>query len=412
MRIIIIGAGIIGLTTAYYLRKEGHEVTIIEKNDGSDNCSFGNAGYISPSHFIPLASPGIVAQGLKWMLSSTSPFYIQPRLSTSLIKWGLKFYGNANEKTVARNAPHLNNILQLSRQLTVDLNNELNNGFQLQTKGCFMLYKTEATGHHEAELAHEANKYGMDAQIMSRQEIQHMEPEVGVDALGGVYFPIDCHLHPVHMMQSLIKALLASGVKIWYDHEVVDFEMDNRKVKSVITDKLQSPCDHVIVAVGSWLELLSDKLGIRLLLQPGKGYSVTYDDRTTNLMHPSILVDARVAMTPLGTSLRVGGTMELTGINSNINMKRVIPIIDAANSYYPDIKLSHPQPDKVWTGLRPCSPDGLPYIGNSPHQDNVTIAGGHAMLGISLAAATGHLVKQIVQKEKTEIPVEAFRIGR
>lgn len=412
MHITIIGAGIIGMTSAYYLRKEGHEVTIIEKNDGADNCSFGNAGYISPSHFIPLASPGIVAQGLKWMLNSSSPFYIQPRLNTSLIKWGLKFYGNANEKTVARNAPHLNNMLQLSRQLTIDLNSALNNGFDLKTKGCFMLYKTEETGHHEAELAHEAKKYGMDAPIMSQQEIQKMEPDVRVDVLGGVYFPIDCHLHPVNMMQALKKALQDSGVKILYNHEMLDFEIQDNKINAVITDKQKISCDHIVIAVGSWLEILTDKLGIHLLLQPGKGYSVTYNDLTKNLAHPSILVDARVAMTPLGTSLRVGGTMELSGINSRINMKRVFPIVDAANSYYPDIKLAEPKPDKVWTGLRPCSPDGLPYIGNSRHHDNVTIAGGHAMLGISLAAATGVLVKQIVQKEKTEIPVEAFRVDR
>jgi len=412
MHITIIGAGIIGMTSAYYLRKEGHEVTIIEKSDGADNCSFGNAGYISPSHFIPLASPGIVAQGLKWMLNSSSPFYIQPRLNTSLIKWGLKFYGNANEKTVARNAPHLNNMLQLSRQLTIDLNSALNNGFDLKTKGCFMLYKTEETGHHEAELALEAKKYGMDAPIMSQQEIQKMEPDVQVDVLGGVYFPIDCHLHPLHMMASITQWLTYAGVKILYQHEVKDFEVQTGQVKAVITDKGKITCDHTVIAVGSWLEILTDKLGIHLLLQPGKGYSVTYNDLTKNLAHPSILVDARVAMTPLDTSLRVGGTMELSGINSRINMKRVLPIVDAANSYYPDIKLSEPQPDKVWTGLRPCSPDGLPYIGSSPHHQNVTIAGGHAMLGISLAAATGLLVKQIVQKEKTEISVAAFRVDR
>ena len=412
MHITIIGAGVIGMTTAYYLTKAGHEVTIIEKSDGTNNCSFGNAGYISPSHFIPLASPGIVAQGLKWMLSSSSPFYIKPRLNTSLIKWGLKFYSNANEKTVAKNAPHLNSILQLSRKLTIDLNDDLNNGFSLETKGCFMLYKTEETGHHEAELAREAKKYSMDAPVMSQSEIQKMEPNVRVDVLGGVYFPIDGHLHPLHMMASITQWLTYAGVKILYQQEVQDFEVHSGQVKAVITDKGKIPCDHLVVAVGSWLEILSAKLGINLLLQPGKGYSVTFNNRPNNLAHPSILVDARVAMTPFGNALRVGGTMELTGINDDINMKRVKPIVDAANDYYPDLHLPEAQVEKVWTGLRPCSPDGLPYIGNSPHHQNVTIAGGHAMLGISLAAATGLLVKQIVHKEKTEISIDAFRVDR
>lgn len=412
MHITIIGAGIIGLTSAYYLSKAGHEVTIIEKNDGVDNCSFGNAGYISPSHFIPLASPGIVAQGLKWMLSSTSPFYIKPRLDTSLVRWGLKFYAKANENTVAQNAPHLNNILQLSRNLMIDLDQELNHSFQLETKGCLMLYKTEKTGRHEAELAHEALKYGMEATVLSQAEVQAMESEVEVNVLGGVYFPIDCHLHPVKMMQTMKTVLSEMGVKILYQQEVRDFEFSNQSVVSVITNKEKVKTDHLVVAAGSWLEILSEKLGISLLLQPGKGYSVTYAERKNNLKHPSILVDDRVAMTPLGTELRVGGTMELGGINHEINMNRVRPIINASNDYYPDLQLDIPTKEKVWSGLRPCSPDGLPYIGNSSIHQNVTVAGGHAMIGISLAAGTGLLVKQLVHKEKTEIPLDAFRLGR
>jgi len=412
MQITIIGAGVIGLTTSYYLRKEGHEVTIIDRGNGTNNCSFGNAGYISPSHFIPLASPGIVAQGLKWMLSSTSPFYIKPRLNSSLVKWGLKFYANANEKTVARNAPHLNNILQLSRNLMVDLDRELNHGFQLETRGCLMLYKNEKTCHHEAELAREAKKYGMDAPVLSREEVQAMESEVEVDVLGGVYFPVDCHLHPVRMMETLHKKVSDMGVKILYKHDVQNFEFKNQKVTAVITDKGRYLTDHLVVAAGSWLEVISKKLGINLLLQPGKGYSVTYSSRQKNLKHPAILVDDRVAMTPMGSELRVGGTMELCGINDDINMTRVKPIITAANNYFPDIRLDMPQVEKVWSGLRPCSPDGLPYIGNSPHHQNVTIAGGHAMVGISLAAGTGLLVKQMIQKEKTEIAVDAFRVER
>ena len=412
MQITIIGAGVIGLTTAYYLRKEGHEVTILDRGNGTDNCSFGNAGYISPSHFIPLASPGIVAQGMRWMLSASSPFYIKPRLNTSLIKWGLKFYASANEKTVTKNAPHLNNILQLSRNLMIDLDRELNHGFQLETKGCLMLYKSAITGHHEAELAHEAKKYGMDAPILSASEVQAMEPEVEVDVLGGVYFPFDCHLHPLRMMETLHHLVVDMGVRILFGQEVVDFETKDQKVTAVITDKEKIKTDHLVVAAGSWLEVVTHKLGVNLLLQPGKGYSVTYGKRQNNLKHPAILVDARVAMTPMGSELRVGGTMELSGINQHINITRVKPIIDAANNYYPDIHIEVPAVEKVWSGLRPCSPDGLPYIGNSPSHDNVTIAGGHAMLGISLAAATGLLVKQIIQKEKTEIPTEAFRVGR
>jgi D-amino-acid dehydrogenase len=412
MKISIIGAGVIGLTCAYYLQKEGHEVTIFDQGDGLNNCSFGNAGYISPSHFIPLASPGIVAQGLKWMLDSKSPFYIKPRMNYSLMKWGLKFYKNANESTVEKNAPHLSNILQLSRQLTIDLNENLQNGFQLETKGCLMLYQKKETERHETTLALEAKKFGIEAPVLSKNEVQAMEPHLRINVLGGVYFPIDCHLHPGKMMTTLKNHLFSSGVKTMLNHKVKNFEISNNRLTKLITDQGDYATDHLVIAAGSWLEILTHKLGIDVLLQPGKGYSTTYQNITNNLIHPSILVDDRVALTPLGNELRIGGTMELGGINHTINMKRVYPMIAAANQYYPSLNLASPSINHVWSGLRPCSPDGLPYIGKSPHHTNVTIAGGHAMLGISLAAATGSLVKQMIHQEKTSIPIESFRINR
>lgn len=412
MKVVIIGAGVIGLSCAYYLQNAGCEVIVLEQNDGNNNCSFGNAGYISPSHFIPLASPGIVAQGLKWMLNSTSPFYIKPRLNYDLLRWSYHFYKNANETIAHKNAVDLNNILQLSRQLTMDLSIALNQSFQLETKGCLMLYQREKTAKHEADLAVEAQRFNLDTQILSKKEVQLMESNVQVNVLGGVYYPIDCHLHPGKLMNSLKTHLLHQGVTIINHEEVKDFEVIHQKVHSVITNNQIFYPDHIVVASGSWLDVLSKKLGIDILLQAGKGYSTTYENLVKNLLYPAILVDDRVALTPFSNALRVGGTMELSGINHTIDMKRIFPMIQATNRYYPDLNLEAPQKEKVWSGLRPCSPDGLPYIGNSTHLQNVTIVGGHAMLGISLAAASGHLVKQLIFKEKPCISMEAFRINR
>ena len=412
MKICIAGGGIIGLSCAYYLQKAGHDVTIIEKGSGDNNCSFGNAGYISPSHFIPLASPGIVAQGLRWMLSSTSPFYIQPRLSTDLLRWGWKFYRSASEKTVQKNAPHLNNILQLSRTLMIDMDKELGGGFDLKQDGCFMLCRTETSFKHEIEVSNEAGKMGIDAPVMSKAEVQDMEPEVELNISGGVFFPIDCHVHPVHMMERLYSHLRMAGVKILHNQTVKAFEKENKTVHAVITDKERIQCDECVIAPGSWLPQVLSLLGIDILLQPGKGYSTTYRNVPRNLRHPAILVDDRAAMTPLDRDLRVGGTMELSGLNNTIRMNRVQPIIKAANTYYTNLNLDVPAPEAVWSGLRPVSPDGLPYIGKHSSYDNITIAGGHAMLGVSLAAATGQLIKQIIQHEKPEIPIEAFRVER
>jgi len=412
MKAVIVGSGVIGLTTAWYLLEEGWEVDIIEQSSGQDNCSFGNAGYISPSHFIPLASPGIVAQGLKWMLSASSPFYIRPRASLSLLRWGLAFYRSANHKTVAANAPHLYNILKLSRELIVDLNQQLNHGFSLQEKGCLMLFQQAETGHHEAQLAREANRLGMEAHVLSSAEVQAMEPNTEVNALGGVYFPSDCHLHPIHMMKALKEHVKKRGGRIHYNQAFEKVAQKGETCVQVIAGQQTFTADHFILASGAWLQGLAGKLGISLLLQPGKGYSVTYQKPKAGILHPAILIDDRVAMTPFEDALRVGGTMELGGINHTVHMNRVIPIIKAANTYFPGLELPEPNVSDVWSGLRPCSPDGLPYIGKSPHHDNVWVAGGHAMIGISLAAATGKLISQMMGGKKTEIPVEAFRINR
>src|SRR6185503_14340662 len=153
MKVTIIGGGVVGLCCAYYLNNEGYKVTVIDRNDITDGCSFGNMGYISPSHFIPLASPGIVSQGLKWMLSSSSPFYIKPRLNRDLLGWGIHFWKNASAKKVTENVPHLYALLHLSRGLMNELKNDLPESFEMIEKGCWMLYKNEKTGDHEKKLA-------------------------------------------------------------------------------------------------------------------------------------------------------------------------------------------------------------------------------------------------------------------
>jgi D-amino-acid dehydrogenase len=411
-KVIVAGGGVIGLCTAYYLNKAGHEVILIDKGDLKQGTSFGNAGYISPSHFIPLASPGIVAKGLQWMLSSSSPFYIKPRLNMDLIRWALTFWKRSGKATMERNIPHLNNILHLSRELTSEIRNDLGNQFRMEEKGCFMLYKTALTEKHEIELAKEAAALNIETQVFSAKEVQAMEPEVEVNVRGGVLYPIDAHLHPGDLMQTIHDHLQQSGVKFQLETTITGFEKQGRKVTKVLTDKGDFSGDEIILATGSWLPATSRDLGIDLLLQAGKGYSMTFEAVEKNLHYPAILVDDRVAMTPMGADLRMGGTMEISGIGSPMLMKRVQAIFKAAKNYYPDLPVAFPAQDKIWHGLRPLSPDGLPYIGRHSTYDNIVMAGGHAMLGLSLAAATGKLVEEIVGGIETSIDISAFNVER
>jgi D-amino-acid dehydrogenase len=210
MRVTIIGGGVVGLCCAYYLNKEGYEVIVIDRNDITDGCSFGNMGYISPSHFIPLASPGIVRQGLKWMLNARSPFYVQPRLNLDLFA-GDEFWKNSNAQKVKENIPHLNNLLQLSRELMNDLKKEFNDSFTMIEKGCWTLYKSEKMGDHEKHLTEQATNLGLKTQTYTAAQVQDLEPEVEVDAAGGVLWLDDCHLDSAKLMRALHLYLQTAG---------------------------------------------------------------------------------------------------------------------------------------------------------------------------------------------------------
>ncbi|HYC40068.1 MAG TPA: FAD-dependent oxidoreductase [Chitinophagaceae bacterium] len=408
MDVTIIGGGVIGLCCSYYLRKEGFEVTVIERGDLSDGCSFGNMGYVSPSHFIPLASPGIVSQGLRWMLSSRSPFYIRPRFNRELIDWGLRFWKNANSRTVARNVPHLYQLLRLSRELMNELKDALPGSFTMIEKGCWMLYRDPKTGEHEKKLADQAEKLGLRTLICDAQTVQEYEPDVRVHVAGGVLYLDDCHVDSAQFMRTIYSWLRDNGVRFWLNTGVHSFSTENGGIRAIQTDKGEIPVQLLVLANGSWMGKTAKLAGIRLPLQPGKGYSVVYDGLERNTKYPSILVERRTATTPIGKWLRIGGTMELSGHDNRILPRRVRAIYDAVKEYYPDLDIQPPDPAKAWFGYRPVTPDGMPCIGKTGRYSNLYFAGGHAMLGLSAAAATGKLLGELIGEKETSIPVSAF----
>lgn len=407
-QIAIIGGGIIGLSTAYYLHKAGHQVTIFDQGDLRDNCSSGNAGMIVPSHIIPLAAPGMISKGIRWMFDSQSPFYVKPRLNGSLLKWGYQFYKHANEKHVGHAIPALKELSLLSKAMYQQMVRDNPFDFSYQERGLLMLYQTKETEKEEVETAHIANKNGIEAHILSPAEVQKLEPAVTVTARGGVYFPGDAHLIPQQLVQNLINYLQQHGVTIHTHTPVTDFIAAGKSISLISTPKEHLSYDEYILATGAWSGIFGAKLGVNLPLQGGKGYSFTVENVAKNIRIPSILLEGRVAVTPMGTSLRFGGTMEINGIDRSINLNRVKGIVNTIPAYYPEMNVPMPKESDIWRGLRPCSPDGLPYIGRSTRYDNLIIATGHSMMGLSLAPATGKLVTELVNHEKTSMQLGAF----
>ncbi len=408
----IIGGGIIGLSSAYYLNKSGHKVTIIDQGDLKEGCSLGNAGMIVPSHFIPMATPGMISKGIRWMFSSTSPFYVRPRLNGDLIKWSYQFYKHSTKEHVERTIPALKEISLLSKAMYQQLAKELPFDFGYNERGLMMLYQNAETEKEEIETTHLANKIGIEAHVLSPEEVQKLEPDVKVNVRGGVYFPGDAHVTPQLLVAQLISYLKEKGVEFKVNTQVTDFVIESNSIKEVKTDKGDMSFDEVIIATGSWSGLLSGKLNLSIPMQAGKGYSFTLQDVEKNIRIPSIFLEARVAVTPMGNTLRFGGTMEITGLDHAINMNRVKGIVDSIPKYYPDMKVLMPEKEKVWHGLRPCSPDGLPYIGRSKSLKNLVFATGHSMMGLSLGPGTGKLVSEIINQEKTSIEISAFEPER
>lgn len=410
--VAIVGGGIVGLFCAYYLNRSGHRVTVFDKGNLDDNCSIGNAGMIVPSHIIPLAAPGMIEKGIRWMFNSKSPFYVKPRLDGSLIKWGLKFYSHATKEHVEKSIPLLKEISLLSKSLYQELNMEQPFNFGYQERGLLMLYQSREIEKEETEAANAANKNGVEAHLLSLSEIQQLEPEVRVNAKGGVYFPGDAHLVPQLLSANLIQYLERNGVTINRNTPVTDFVLEGGQIKSLHISEGPRSFDEYILAAGAWSAGVSSKLHVDLPMQGGKGYSFTIQNVKRNVRIPTLLLDGRVAVTPMGNSLRFGGTMEINGTDLSINMNRVKGIVETIPNFYPDIDVSLPAEQNVWRGLRPCSPDGLPYIGRSKKVKNLVIATGHSMMGVSLAPATGKLVSEIIDDKNTSMNLSAFNPER
>ncbi len=409
-KVSIVGGGIIGLCSAYYLSKEGYQVTVFDSTDLSDGCSYGNAGMIVPSHIIPLAQPGMIAQGIKWMFDSKSPFYVKPRFSKSLIKWGMQFYRYATPAHVSESMPALRDLGLFSKELYKDLNKE-SASFFYEEKGLLMLFKSDKVAeemHHEGKVAADL---GLQVDFLSKAETMKLENGTRIDVIGGVHYRSDAHLYPQKLMSFLKSELAKANVVIQPYTVVTDFVINNGKVTQLITNNGNFYTDEVVLACGAWSPAVAKKLGTSISILPGKGYSFTLKDKAEKPAIPSILCEGKVAVTPMNNDIRFGGTMEITHTgDTRINKNRLQGIVNTINSFYPDLKIEKPKEEDTWFGFRPCTPSGMPIIARDKKISNVVLATGHAMMGLSLAPATGKLVTEIIAEKPLSVSTKMFQL--
>ncbi len=411
--IVIIGAGAIGLSCAVQCARKGHRVTVIERNGAArDGCSFGNAGMIVPSHFVPLAAPGMVKLGLKWMLNPESPFYIKPRFDRDLFDWSFKFWKAANAEHVRQCSPLLRDLSFASRAMFEELAEQNGNEFGLVTRGLLMLCKTQHGLDDEATFAAQADALGVPAEVLDAKQVAKLDPGVTMDVAGAVYFPKDAHFTPDRYVELLQQQAKKFGVIFKWNTEVTGLETRGGKISAVETLHGELSADEIILCGGSWSPVIARELGLKIPIQAGKGYSLTLPQPRELPQLCSIFTEARMAVTPMGTSLRFGGTMEISGLNEDINPVRVQGIIKSVAKYFPKFSAADFENIQPWRGLRPCSPDGMPYLGRTAKFSNLVLATGHAMMGMSLSPITGKIVGEIVSGEPTSFDLRLLAPDR
>jgi D-amino-acid dehydrogenase len=409
MHVLVCGAGVIGLCCAHFLRERGHEVTVIDRESRErDACSFGNMGMIIPSHFMPLASPQVVRRALKWMFDSASPFYVKPRLDADFIRWSLRFVRAANARRAAQASLLLRDLHLASRRLYEQLAAATHNEIGLSTRGMLVLCNTRRGLEEERRAADHAGSLGLAAEIVSRERAAELEPAMRMDIEGAILYPLDAHLTPPRLMATLLRLTEEAGVQFHWAREITGWRVGRHGIEAARTTAGELRADTYVLAGGSWSPAIVRELGITLPIEPGKGYSITLSHPRQLPRHCFALSEANTAVTPMGSALRIGGTMEFSGMNRIVRRERVQRLVDAAVRYFPEFRTQDFEGTTAWIGLRPCSPDGLPYVGRFARYPNLCAATGHAMMGVSLGPITGYLVAEILSDNGTSLPIEAL----
>ncbi len=391
---IVVGAGVIGLATAYFLAREGLSVTVVDEGEPGGGCSFGNMGWVCPSLAGPLPSPGIVGSSLLGMLDGTSPLYIKPAEIIHIWPWLLSFWRHSR---AVHYAAGLKANLWLNRNTLALYDQWVADGvaFEMHCQGLLYVFRDRAEWHHKLETAGQVVEYGVPApRKVDKEELEDLEPDLGPDVVGGILLPAERHVRPDSLTAGLVERLRKSGVTFRTGVSVSTLEADRSGIRSLRAGGERLQADVYVLGAGVHTTGLAKQAGLSLPIIAGKGYSLSIEGPNLTVRHPLYLGDTKVAVSPYGGILRIGGTMEFSGLNTRMDMRRVNSIRRASELYFRTPPTgSHVA---VWTGMRPMTPDGLPVIGKAPRYDNLFVATGHGSDGVFMAPATGSLLCDLI----------------
>jgi D-amino-acid dehydrogenase len=406
--VIVVGGGVVGVCSAYYLARAGQRVTLLEQGEICSGCSYGNACLITPSHAIPLAAPGVIGQALKWMFQEDSPLLIRARLDLPLIAWLIRFARNCNSQSMRSSLPVVRDLCRASLLLYEDLVRTEHLQFYFEKRGSLYVNSTDAGFEKTVRDATLMRDFGFEPRVLSGSEVSTLEPAVRSSVRGAVFYPDDAHGDCRLFVTGMSRILSRLGVTVQTHTAVSRLEVNG--IAAAITDRGRFETRNVIVAAGSWSRGLLKSIGASVPIQPGKGYSVTIPKPPGAPRIPVTHVERKVLVTPIGDRLRFGGTMEFAGMDLAMRGVRASAALLGGREIL--VPIEEPGAVEQWCGLRPCTPDGLPIIDRLPSHPNVYIAAGHAMLGYTMGPITGKLIGELVCGAPPSLPLQPLRLSR
>lgn len=410
-RVVIVGGGVIGAACAYYLRGAGRSVTLIDRGEFGRGCSHGNCGYVCPSHVLPLAGPGALWRTIKTMFVRNSPVRVRWRLDPAMWRWFGQFALKCNERDRLQGGRAIQALLQSSRLLYDELLSSTLQDIEWQSQGLLFVFRSQSALDHYAHVDRFLRReFHLGATRYDRTALLEREPSLKPVSVGAWHYPTDAHLRPDKLMRAWRAALTAQGVEIREQCELRDLLADRRTVRRVITSQGQLLADQIVVATGAWTPRLCGLLRSPIAIQPGKGYSLTMPRPARCPRSPLVFEEDRVAISPFASGYRIGSTMEFAGYDTSLNPARLRLLRDTA-SFYLHEPLAEPVLES-WYGWRPMTPDGLPFLGRLPAFDNVYLAAGHGMLGVSMSPATGRLLTELICGKTPHLDPEPYAVGR
>jgi D-amino-acid dehydrogenase len=415
--VAVIGGGVVGVACAYYLSRGGWQVTLVDRGRVGGGCSHANCGFVSPSHVLPLAEPGAIRRVLRAMLKKDSPFYIKPRPDPALWGWLLRFARRCNTTDMLAGGRACHALLESSRVLYPALFSEEQIDCEWEPRGLLFVCQTRpALDHFAATDALLARHFNLPARRIDGEELAEFEPALLPGMAGGYFYEEDSHLRPDRLMSEWRRVLERRGVRVIENCEFRGFASQdgatasNGAARRAKTSLDEIAADAFVVATGAWTPLLASEIGCRVPIQPGKGYSMTMPRPAVCPRVPMILVEHRVAVTPMRSGYRLGSTMEFAGYDTSLRPARLELLRRGAAAC---LREPYCEPvQETWYGWRPMTYDSVPVIDRSPKWRNVFIAAGHNMLGLSMATGTGKLVAELVTGREPHIDPAAYSLAR